>query len=141
MIFAVIPIPAWAFVPGVILWDGYEMLTNRAVRISFSFYKLSGSDEILADNNRFRWPSGRDNGWGRFLLVSKSRHTSLVWPRKIHSGGLVLWDHHVWWASGSGDRERASILLCKTMPRPKPLWLKPKLTRQTLTSPRLVLLL
>lgn len=37
MIFAIIPVPAWAFVPGVILWDGYQLLTNPTVRISFSF--------------------------------------------------------------------------------------------------------
>ena len=37
MIFAIIPVPAWAFVPGVILWDGYQLLTNPTVRVSFSF--------------------------------------------------------------------------------------------------------
>lgn len=37
LLFAVIPIPAWAFVPGIIAWDVYDMIRTSRVSILSSY--------------------------------------------------------------------------------------------------------
>lgn len=29
LLFAIIPLPAWAFVTGIVLWDGYSAITDK----------------------------------------------------------------------------------------------------------------
>ena len=36
LLFGIVPIPAWAFVPGVLLYDLYEMVASRRVRVCIS---------------------------------------------------------------------------------------------------------
>lgn len=41
-LFAIVPIPAWAFVPGILLYDVYEMTASNKVRIKTMFVWLYG---------------------------------------------------------------------------------------------------
>lgn len=33
MLFGIVPVPAWAFVAGILAWDGYQSITPNKVRL------------------------------------------------------------------------------------------------------------
>ncbi|KAH9938422.1 uncharacterized protein B0H18DRAFT_866411, partial [Fomitopsis serialis] len=61
LLFAIIPLPAWAFVTGIFLWDGYSAMTDKASTSSLP--NDADANCLTAQWHGRRWTHWRHFGW------------------------------------------------------------------------------